>query len=137
MNYIVNKYLCNEERLIRKKVFIIEQGINNEFDDLEDSSYHLLYKYNNVYVGCCRFYKVDNNIYKIGRIAILKEYRKLKLGRKMMESAFEYLNHLGCKTLIVFAQIHAKGFYSKLGFIEEGKSFLEENIPHIKMIKEL
>ena len=137
MCYIVNNYLSKEERYIREEVFIKEQGFVNEIDDLENSSYHLLYKYNNKVVGCARFYELEPNIYKIGRIAILKEYRNLKLGSKMMKCAFDYLKSINCHTLIVYSQVHAKGFYSKLGFIEEGDIFYEENHPHIQMIKYL
>jgi hypothetical protein len=39
----VLNYLSEEERFIREEVFCKEQGFVNEIDDLEDSSFHLLY----------------------------------------------------------------------------------------------
>ena len=137
MNYIVNKNLTDIERYIREEVFVREQGFINEIDDLEDSSFHLLYKYNNNYVACSRFYELKDGIYKLGRVAVLKEYRNKKIGTLMMECVFEYLRLLGAKTIIVHSQIQAQEFYKKNGFRVIGDIFLEENYPHIEMIKEL
>ena len=137
MDYIVNRYLSNEEKYIREEVFVKEQGFEEEFDSLEESSYHLLISLDNKIIGCSRFYEIEPNIYKIGRIAILKEYRKKNLGTKMLEYAFNYLKSLNCHTLIVHSQLQAKEFYSKLGFKEHGDIFYEENHPHIEMIKKL
>ena len=135
MEFIVNKYLSNEERYIREEVFVKEQGFNEEFDSLEETSYHLLISLDNKIVGCSRFYEIEPFTYKIGRIAILKEYRKKNLGSKMLEYAFSYLKFLKCKKLIVHSQTHAMEFYEKLGFQKQGDIFYEENHPHIKMIK--
>lgn len=137
MNYIVNKNLTDIERYIREEVFVREQGFINEIDDLENSSFHLLYKYNNNYVACSRFYELKDGIYKLGRVAVLKEYRNKRIGTLMMESVFEYLRSLGAKTIIVHSQIQAQEFYKKNGFIVTGDIFLEEDYPHIEMIKEL
>ena len=47
MEYIVNRYLSNEEKYIREEVFVKEQGFEEEFDSLEESSYHLLISLDN------------------------------------------------------------------------------------------
>ena len=77
----VLNYLSEEERFIREEVFCKEQGFVNEVDDLEDSSFHLLYYFNDLVIGVCRFYELEKDIYIIGRIAVLKEYRNKGIGR--------------------------------------------------------
>ena len=35
--------------------------------------------------------------------------------------------------ILISAQSHIKDFYSNLGFIQEGQSYLEDGIHHVKM----
>lgn len=133
----VLNYLSEEERFIREEVFCKEQGFVNEIDDLEDSSFHLLYYFNDLVIGVCRFYELEKDIYKIGRIAVLKEYRNKGIGRKIVNSAISYIKELKAKKIYIYSQLHAVGFYEKLGFIVEGDIFYEEDHPHIKVYLDL
>lgn len=137
MDYIVLNYVCDREKYIREEVFIKEQGFINEFDELDNNSYHLLYKYNNEYVGVCRFYKVEDKIYKLGRVAVLKEFRNQKIGIKMIECVINYIKNLGGNKIVIDSQLQAKYFYSKINFKEEGDIFYDEGCLHIKMIKNI
>ena len=71
----VNK-LDRNIKSIRKVVFVDEQGFQNEFDEIDDSDnvVHMLLCYDDESIGTCRCYK-ENGEYKIGRVAVLKEYR--------------------------------------------------------------
>lgn len=129
----VLNYLSIEERKIREEVFCKEQGFINEIDDLEDSSFHLLYYIDDEVIGVCRFYELEKDVYKIGRIAVLKEYRKYGYGRKIVNSAIDYIKELKAKKIYIYAQLHAVGFYEKLGFKVEGDIFYEEDHPHKKV----
>ena len=126
-----------EERFIREEVFCKEQGFVNEIDDLEDSSFHLLYYFNDLVIGVCRFYELEKDIYKIGRIAVLKEYRNKGIGREIVNSAISYIKELKAKKIYIYSQLHAVGFYEKLGFIVEGDIFYEEDHPHKKVYLDL
>ena len=133
----VLNYLSEEERFIREEVFCKEQGFVNEIDDLEDSSFHLLYYFNDLVIGVCRFYELEKDIYKIGRIAVLKEYRNKGIGREIVNSAISYIKELKAKKIYIYSQLHAVGFYEKLGFIVEGVIFYEEDHPHKKVYLDL
>ena len=126
-------YLSLEERFVREEVFVKEQGFVNEFDDLEDSSLHLLYYLDDKVVGVCRFYELEKDVYKIGRIAVLKEYRMNKIGSKIVNEAIRYIKNLKAKKIYIYSQVRAIGFYEKLGFIKEGDIFYDEHVPHIKL----
>ena len=135
--YKILNYLSLEERKIREEVFIKEQGFINEIDDLEDSSFHLLYYVNEEVVGVCRFYELEKDVYKIGRIAVKKELRNKGIGKEIVNNAIEYINKLNAKKIYIYSQLHAVGFYEKLGFIVEGDIFYEEDHPHKKVYLDL
>jgi predicted GNAT family N-acyltransferase len=54
-----------------------------------------------------------------------------------MERALTDAARSGGKTGILHAQSEAAPFYLKLGFIQEGGTFDEAGIPHVRMTKEL
>lgn len=135
------KYICccdsefEQIKQIRKTVFINEQGAyaSEEFDAFdEDSStvFAILY-YNNTPAGTARLVKY-NDSYKVGRIAILKEYRGLGFGKKLVcalvEKAF-----LSADRVFVDAQNHAVAFYQKIGFKIIGEEITDRGLPHIPM----
>ena len=108
-----------------------------EVQDLEDSSFHLLYYFNDLLIGVCRFYELEKDVYKIGRIAVLKEYRNKGLGKEIVNSAINYIKELKAKKIYIYSQLHAVGFYEKLGFKVEGDIFYEEDHPHKKVYLDL
>lgn len=69
-------YLCEEARKIREEVFVKEQGFKDEFDSIDDKAFHLVFFDRNNAYGVCRYFKDDNGEYVIGRVAVVKSYRK-------------------------------------------------------------
>ncbi len=43
----------------------------------------------------------------------------------------------GITRIVLHARITARGFYAKLGYIEEGDEFIEVTIPHVAMYKDI
>lgn len=54
-----------------------------------------------------------------------------------MEYLFAYCKSRGYNQIVISAQVQAMKFYENLGFIKYGDLFLEANIPHYKMKKNL
>ncbi len=131
--------LPDEAKQIRKTVFVEEQGFDvfAEFDDLDDKSLHLVVFDENKAVGTARLIMLDGNTAKLGRIAVLKEWRKKSVGSFVMDALRSKALELGAMKLALNAQMTAVGFYKKNGFETLGESFLEEGCPHIKMIYSL
>ena len=121
---------------IRNLVFCKEQNVSKtiEFDGLDKFCYHFIAKIDNLPIGTARVRKKDQGIYKIERMAVLKEYRMKGVGRAIIK---EILNQFIVKNkkidLVLNSQIDAKDFYKKFGFVEVGKEFIEADIRHIKM----
>ena len=123
---------------IRHKVFKVEQNVTYEEDEIyeeEVTATSYLITINEKPIGTIR-YRKDEEGYKIERFAILKEYRGSGYGKEV----FKYFTDmLGAKfnpcKVYFHSQYYIKDLYNKLGFIEEGESFMEAGIKHIKMFK--
>lgn len=136
MEYIFTTGLNDAARYIREEVFIKEQHFQNEFDDLDEISYHLVITKKNHPVATGRFYK-KNDDYIIGRVAVLKSYRKNHYGQDVMDLLEKKIKELGGTHVVLSAQVQASGFYEKRGYQKTGEQYLDEYCPHIKMIKNL
>tara|TARA_B100001027_G_scaffold15876_1_gene9541 strand:+ start:10 stop:447 length:438 start_codon:yes stop_codon:yes gene_type:complete len=122
---------------IRNKVFCEEQKVSKiiEFDGMDEFCNHYLAKFNEFPIGTARVREKKGGIYKIERMAVLKEYRMKGAGKALIEEILDqYLIIRKTNNLILNSQIKAKDFYKKFGFVEVGKEFIEANIRHIKMI---
>ena len=118
---------------IRRKVFIEEQDVPEEieYDEFEDESTHFICLVEGIPVGAGRLSLLDN-MQKVERVAILKEYRGLGLGKLMVNTILKE-----CEPDMPIggnAQLIARDFYIELGFRPVGDVFLEAGIQHIKMI---
>lgn len=119
-------------RAIREAVFMREQGVPEalEWDGLDEGCRHALaISMQGEAIGCGRMLPDGH----IGRIAVLPQWRKQKVGTALMEALLEEARARGYKRVEVDAQTYAVPFYHTFGFIEEGDEFLDAGMPHIKM----
>lgn len=133
----VLNFLPDEAHDIRIKVFIEEQGFENEFDEIDSEATHILVKTDNgIPVATCRvFWNDEINSYVLGRLAVLKEYRGRGIGSEVVKKALDYVKNSGGEELMLHSQCSATEFYEKLGFISFGEVEYEEECPHIWMKK--
>ena len=124
---------------IRTKVFQKEQRVSAEleFDGLDADAIQLLAYLNGKAVGTARIREVDASTAKIERLAVLPEFRKQGIGKRLMESALSVVYDLDKSLVIVHAQEYIARLYQQLGFKIVGERFSEASIAHVKMIKQL
>lgn len=140
MNNITVIYENNQEDAfyIRKKVFMEEQGYQNEFDEIDKRCKYVTIKIDNAPMATGRIYEDLNNpgSFHIGRIAVIKEFRGKHYG-SMVLSALEKLAHeLQAKEIVLLSQEYAVPFYEKSGFIvSDSQTYYDEGNPHKKMKK--
>ena len=122
-------------RSIRTRVFIEEQNVPEELEwDNDDlSCIHLLATKDKKHIATARLLKTG----QIGRMAVLKPYRRCGIGSKMLKKLLSIAKGMGMEMVFLNAQIDAKGFYQNFGFKEIGDVFDDAGIPHIKMTKSL
>src|SRR5690606_944864 len=72
----------------------------------------------------------------IGRVVTRSEFRNLKLGNQLMKNVIQISeNHFETKSIRIRAQSYLKKFYENLGFQQVSEEYLEDEIPHIEMLK--
>lgn len=120
---------------IRRAVFTDEQGVppTLERDTNDENAIHFLAYVGEEAVGAARARSVSETEYKVERVAIIKHYRGLGLGRKMFGHVLSNLKSRGAKRMVIHAQISVVTFYERLGLIAEGPVFEEAGISHRKM----
>lgn len=126
---------------IRKKVFVEEQHVPVEeeldtFDVLDGACEHVLLTVENSVVGTGRVRLVDG-YGKLQRVAILKEYRQHGFGKVIILKLEQLAAQQGATKAKLDAQVHAIGFYEKLGYSVQSDVFLDAGIEHVLMIKDL
>ena len=117
---------------VRRTVFVEEQNVPEsiDFDGSDTDFIHVLASdKNGLPVGTARI----NREGRIGRMAVLKNYRWQGIGRKMIQALMDYGRKNAITNFHVSSQVTAAGFYKKMGFEPTGKEFLEAGIKHINM----
>lgn len=123
-------------RWLRRVVFIEEQGVSeaDEVDDLDGEAIHLLATDAGRPVGTARLL-VRGSAGKIGRVCVLKAARGTGLGAALIRAGVERLRQVeGVETVKLGAQVHALGFYERLGFTAYGEVYDDAGIPHRDMV---
>lgn len=133
-----NQSALNEAYSIRNTVFVDEQGVPKEieFDGNDDKAIHVIAYKDNKAVGCARMLQTDKGA-KIGRVAVLKEYRKQGIGEKICNTLIDIAKEMDIYYVYLHAQVSAVQFYEKIGFSQVGEGFYEADILHYKMVKKL
>src|SRR5262245_3914781 len=123
-------------RPVRERVFIEEQAVPRdlEWDEWDEPSDHAIAcdAAGNP-VGTARLLPVG----RIGRMAVLKEWRGRGVGAALLAAMLERARERAMKRALLHAQTHAAGFYRRFGFSERGEEFLEAGIPHVEMTLDL
>lgn len=122
----------------RFEVFAMEQKIISEqdFDDKDKLCYHGFFKENDRIIAYGRIVLkgLSYDEYSIGRVLVLKPYRRQGLAKKLLKNLIEYINkELKEEHITISAQVYAKDLYKSVGFKEYGDVYDEVNIKHIKM----
>ena len=123
---------------IRSEVFVVEQKCAyQDLDNKDEKALHVIGEKNNKIIAYTRIFK-KGDFFKnssIGRVLVKKTYRNKDYGRKIMTSSIEKLKKDPKEeTIELSAQKYLLKFYSEFGFEKVGEEYLEDNIPHIKMI---
>jgi ElaA protein len=72
----------------------------------------------------------------IGRVVTSPTHRGLGQGKQLMKQAIASLEHRWGKTVIhISAQAYLEDFYQGFGFVRSGENYLEDDIPHLKMLR--
>jgi ElaA protein len=125
---------------LRNSVFILEQKCPYQDIDGRDShGYHLFLKDEDGKI--CAYLRILEkgqtfDEISIGRVIVRKDKRGAGLAKAMLLKAISFIRkRLNGKTIKIEAQAYLKEFYRKIGFEPYSDLYLEDDIPHIKMVR--
>jgi predicted GNAT family N-acyltransferase len=123
-------------RAVREPVFVVEQQVplELEWDELDPRSRHVLARdQQGRPIGTGRLTPER----KVGRMAVLPEWRGRGVGEAMLTALTDLARELGYAHLSLHAQVTAIEFYRRSGFEPYGERFMEAGIEHQSMRREL
>ena len=126
---------------LRSIVFVVEQNcVYQDIDDIDKDSYHIFMKEKNspeikVYI---RVFEKDNDTAQIGRVVTAMDSRRKGHASNLIKKGIEIAkNEMKKNKIYLEGQVYASKLYEKLGFKIISDEFLEDGIPHYKMLKNL
>lgn len=133
--------LNEDAKRIRHEVFVEEQGFSptTDIDEHDEHSWHVVIYIDGYPVSTGRVFPEDPETFHVGRLAVRKNFRHMKIGTYTMKFLMTKAKTLGARKIVLGAQLDKTGFYETLGFRKDpnGEIYFEEGVPHIRMVKKL
>ena len=135
--------LSNEELYqilrLRSEVFVVEQDcVYQDMDNKDQKALHVLGTKEGQVVAYTRIFKPGDYFWdaSIGRVVVAKDQRQYGYGKRIMEASLSAIKERFPNTAIeISAQSYLINFYTELGFERFGEEYLEDGIPHVRMLK--
>lgn len=121
---------------MRRTVFIEEQNVPEtlEWDGLDETAAHVLAaNAAGSPIGCGRLLPDG----RIGRMAVLPEWRRRGVGRALLQTLLAAARNQGMTKVELSAQVNAIPFYEKAGFRVCSAIYMDAGIPHRDMTLQL
>ena len=132
---------------VRFRVFVAEQQVpvEEELDKFDAAATHVIaiikgqgdQGQEQVVATGRVVYGNEDTAARIGRMAVDAQWRGKGIGGRILKFLEEEASAQGVNTYVLNAQEYVKAFYAGSGYVERGDLFLEADIPHIEMRKEL
>lgn len=124
---------------LRCEVFVVEQNCPyQEIDNKDLKAVHIMCVNNERILACARIVPPHGSYRhpSIGRVAVRQSERAKGLGRQLMDYTIEWTHKLfPQQDIVISAQSYLEKFYHSLEFETVGDEYMEDNIPHLRMIK--
>ena len=125
---------------LRTEIFVVEQDCPyQEVDEKDRQSYHLFGRAENgELIAVTRVLPkgISYDEISVGRVALKKEYRGKGIADTLMLETLNFIKQeFGKQAIRISAQEYLLKCYNKHGFKQVGEMYLEDDIPHIEMLK--
>ena len=127
---------------LRSSVFVVEQNcVYQDLDDKDKQAIHLFMEQDQEIIAYTRIFKKGDyyvNNPSIGRVVVKKSQRGKELGKEIMIESIKYIKeNIEEEKIELSAQKYLDKFYNELGFYRVGEDYLEDGIPHQRMLYDL
>lgn len=125
---------------LRINIFVVEQNCPYpELDGKDLAAHHvLMYSDDDTLIGTARILApgVSYPEVSIGRVAIDEGHRAKAMGHELMHASLAFIaQEYGEVPVKISAQEHLQGYYNKHGFVKVSDVYLEDDIPHVAMLR--
>ena len=120
---------------LRSDVFVVEQNcVYGDIDGRDPDAVHVLLYDDGVLQAYLRIFRHEDGTVRIGRVVSRTRGRHygeavLRHGIAAAEERFD------AAEIVIEAQVYAAGFYARQGFRTASEEFLEDGIPHVRMVR--
>jgi predicted GNAT family N-acyltransferase len=123
---------------IRLAVFVDEQRVpfEEELDEHDRDAFHVLAWLEGQPVGTGRLV-IEGESGRIGRMAVLPAARGAGVGGAVLRALLAEAARRGLRSVHLAAQLHARPFYARFGFVAGGPRFLDAGIWHQRMERQV
>jgi N-acetylglutamate synthase-like GNAT family acetyltransferase len=131
--------LQKQSVLLRDEILRKPLGLEFSKDELEEESnqFHLAAVSDNIILGILLLQVIDSQRIKMRQVAVQKKLQGKGIGKALVLFSEKFAMNKGYTKMGLHARMEAVPFYEKLGYETFGEQFIEVNIPHYFMSKEL
>jgi len=124
---------------LRSEVFVVEQQcLFQDMDGADQKAMHLLgvqhgelQAYARCFAAGVKFPEAS-----FGRVLVRQSARGTGLGHALIDQAIAAIGQVwGPQAIRIGAQLQLSAFYGRHGFVDVGKNYLEDGIPHLEMLR--
>jgi ElaA protein len=124
---------------LRIEVFVIEQDC--PYPDLDGTDHECLHMWivqDDQIASYLRINPAGSRYAEpsLGRIVTKLAHRSKGLGAVIINKAIEVVCQEKPTAIRISAQSHLENYYEKFGFVKASDEYLEDNIPHIEMLRD-
>ena len=123
---------------LRIAVFIVEQDCPYpDLDDMDQNAKHMWIEDAGEIVCYLRVNPAGSRFEEpsLGRIVTKKSHRNHGLAEMLIKKAIDLVCEKESRAIRISAQCYLEKYYEKFGFLKASEEYLEDDIPHIEMLR--
>ena len=118
----------------RAEIFVVEQNcVYQDLDGIDYESLHVFAEEGGKVTAYLRAFYKDEDTVQMGRVLTLRHGEGLG-GKLLREGIAQIRARMHPAKICIDAQCYATGFYEREGFRICSEEFLEDGIPHVRMV---
>ncbi|MDP1930389.1 MAG: GNAT family N-acetyltransferase [Gammaproteobacteria bacterium] len=122
---------------LRESVLRTPIGLSLSVEDVagEDQQMHFAMLEEGLLIACVLVKPLSDGAVKLRQMAVSPAHQGRSIGRRLISAVEAELSERGCHGIEMSARQSAIGFYEKLGYQTAGSGYIEQGIPHVRMVK--
>ncbi|WP_417784952.1 GNAT family N-acetyltransferase [Tenacibaculum sp.] len=124
---------------LRSEVFVVEQDcVYQDLDGKDQKALHVIGEKEGEIIAYTRLFNSGEyfDTPSIGRVVVKESERKYGYGHDLIKASIKAIvDNYNETTITISAQTYLQKFYESHGFKQVGEGYLEDGIPHIRMVR--